>query len=459
VIAVNNGLALTPAMGYNTWNDLRCDNVTAENIRLVADRIAEINQNHLANSAHKYEYINIDDCWSFKQRSDSGELLPDPKNFPDGMLKLSQYVHSKGLKLGIYTDRGNRTCAGYPASFGYEILDANTFAAWEIDYVKEDSCNATEDPEEAMDQYRFFGKSLNKTDRGIYFSLCGWNKWYAPKGAEYANSWRIFGDVNEWSELYGAMRVNSELYKFAKIGGWNDPDMLLGSTPGAAKIFTPRQSRTQFTLWAMMHAPLLLGSNIRQLSDFDLETYTNADVIAIDQDPLGIQGRILWEDCHEDKVRSGNDSSWSWSWVRLKIKMKCLLTPSLCDGRHGIPSVCTQVWGKALKDDSFALAMINFGVLDTGISCKKACIENLQKFFKLTLSDTQRYLVTNLWTGKENTITNIVSKPSLASPVLGGNGDQAVFRVRKKTPTLIVHTGVRTVPVVEDVSSLEILTE
>jgi len=331
--ALNNGVGRTPAMGYNTWNDFRCSGITAANIMAAADKMVEYGLLQVG-----FNHLNIDDCWSVG-REPNGTLIPDPTGFPDGIGAVADYVHSKGLKYGMYTDRGVNTCAGRPGSQGYEVIDANTFAGWGVDYLKEDSCNATQVPEEAFYQYGVMRDALNQTGRHIYFSLCGWEDWYAPVGFSLGNSWRINGDAYEWPYMVAAIFVNQNLSTFAHPGGWNDPDMLVGSNPQAAVFVTPDQSRTQFSLWSVMAAPLLIGSNMLNMSGYDLETYTNTEIIAVDQDPLGIQSTVIWENCQNFT---------------------------------GIPA-CQQIWAKLLSDGSYALCAVNYDVVEAYINCDETC--------------------------------------------------------------------------------------
>ena len=164
--------------------------------------------------------------------------------------------------------------------------------------MKEDSCNAdSADHEVAFADYGRMRDALNATGRPIAFSLCGWADWYAPVGASLGNSWRISGDVNGWASVYGSAQINAKLSQYAGPGGWNDPDMLVGSSSSAAVHNSPEQARTQFSLWAAMAAPLLIGSNMLGLSAFDLETYTNSEVIAVNQDTLGRQAIVVQDGC------------------------------------------------------------------------------------------------------------------------------------------------------------------
>lgn len=191
----------------------------------------------------------------------------------------------------------------------------------------------------AFHQYTLMRDALNATGRHIFFSLCGWNPWYAPPdkelhydgGASVGNSWRIAQDCYDWRTTFNAIQVNARLAAYAGPGGWNDPDMLLGSSPGVANWLRPHQSRTQFSLWCVMAAPLLIGSKMLNLTAFDLETYTNTDAISVNQDPLGIQGRPVVDTCPEGEVPE----------------------------KGTVPS-CHQVWTKPLHNGSTAVAIVNF---------------------------------------------------------------------------------------------------
>ena len=331
VDALDNGLGLLPQMGYNTWNDFECEGVSAKSISKVADKMVELGLPALG-----YEYLIIDDCWA-DHRGKDGKLVPDRNAFPHGMKHVADYVHSKGLKFGIYMDRGRWTCAGRPGSQGYEEVDAKTFVSWGADYVKTDSCNgpdSLEDPPSAaaIAQYQLFRDALNATGRPVFLALSGWHNWYSPYGESLANSWRIGYDVRNWQSAWNfAIRVNGFLSDFGGPGGWNDPDMLVGSSSKTAVQMTPQQSRTQFSLWSVMAAPLLLGSML-SMGHHDLETYTNTEVIAVDQDPLGIQGEIVWENCPLRK--------------RTNIKQSQFYDE--------IPA-CQQVWARPITD-GFAIA-------------------------------------------------------------------------------------------------------
>ena len=304
--ALQNGLARTPPMGFNTWNVFRCGGVSGAAIVEVADNLTRLGLARLG-----YTYVNIDDCWSTGSLDADGALVAEPGAFPGGITAVAEEVHARGLKLGIYSDRGFRTCAGYPGSGGHEALHARQLAAWGVDYLKYDSCYASNAHETAFQQYGAMRDALNATGRPVLFSLCGWNAWYAPLGDDLGHTWRIAPDVDEWANVYVATRTNEELGRWARPGAFNDPDMLVGSDPKAAVHLTPEQSQTQFSLWAVMAAPLLLGSPLGSMPASDLATYSNEEVIAVNQDRLGTQGWVVWQNCPPFEPR---DNWWMSPW-------------------------------------------------------------------------------------------------------------------------------------------------
>lgn len=303
VVALDNGVGLYPPMGYNTWNDLGCRDMTEANVKMAADAL--VNTGLLKAG---FEFVNLDDCWQADTRnSTTGRLEGHPERFPSGIKALADYLHENGFKFGIYTDRGTKTCAGYPGSFGHEDIDAQTFADWGVDYVKEDNCHSSTGANDLDTLFAEFGKfrdALNKTGRPIFFSVCGggdqWPlndiRYYATDsrgGAKLANSWRITPDVIGRLTLQDASLTNAGLADYAGPGGFNDPDMLLSSSNTSVRQLPVEWSRTQFSVWAVLMAPLLIGGPPEKLDPFDIETYTNAEVIAVNQDPLMKQGTIV----------------------------------------------------------------------------------------------------------------------------------------------------------------------
>ncbi|WP_240970195.1 NPCBM/NEW2 domain-containing protein [Actinacidiphila epipremni] len=285
--AVDNGLALTPPMGFNDWNSFGCN---------VSEQLIEQTADYFVSSGLKaagYTYVNIDDCWMTHSRDADGRLVPDPVKFPDGIKGTADYVHAKGLKLGIYEDAGTATCAGYPGSLGHETTDAQSFADWGVDYLKYDNCNNQSDGSKAdyLNRYTAMGDALKATGRPIVYSLCEWGDLKPWEWAgDIGNLWRTTGDISDnWGSLKSITDANLPLAAYAKAGAWNDPDMLEVGNGG----MTDTEYRTHFSLWSMMNAPLLIGTDLRKATPQTMDILLNKDVIALDQDPLGKQATVL----------------------------------------------------------------------------------------------------------------------------------------------------------------------
>ncbi|MFF2412631.1 NPCBM/NEW2 domain-containing protein [Streptomyces sp. NPDC058092] len=282
-----NGLALTPPMGFNNWNSTHC---RAEFNESMVKGIADIFVEKGLKDAG-YEYVNLDDCWAKPQRNADGELEADPQRFPNGIKAVADYVHSKGLKIGIYTSAGTKTCdsVGLPGALGHEYSDARQFADWGIDYLKYDNCN--NQGVDARQRYTTMRDALAATGRPIVYSICEWgqNKPWEWAG-ELGNLWRTTGDINDsWGSMLSIMKQNLPLAAAAGPGHWNDPDMLEVGNGG----MTDTEYRTHFSMWSVMAAPLLIGSDLRKASPETFEILSNHEVIAVDQDPLGKQGTVL----------------------------------------------------------------------------------------------------------------------------------------------------------------------
>lgn len=279
-LAVGNGLARTPPMGWNSWNKFAC-NVSEQLIKEIADAMVASGMKKAG-----YQYVNIDDCWQVS-RDSAGNIVADPVRFPGGIKALADYVHAKGLKLGIYTDAGAMTCEKRPGSFDHELQDAKTYAAWGVDYVKIDWCHTEGlDPQK---QYAMFRDALAQCGRPIVFSICNWGQnqpW--TWGPATGNLWRTTGDIKDnWASVLKILDNPSQQHaEAAGPGGWNDPDML---EVGNGKM-TDAEYRSHFSLWAMMAAPLIAGNDLRSMSQATKDILMNAEVIAIDQDPAGKQG-------------------------------------------------------------------------------------------------------------------------------------------------------------------------
>ncbi len=234
-------------------------------------------------AAAGYQYINIDDSWMASSRV-NGHLVANATKFPNGIAAVAAYVHSKGLKLGIYEDHGTATCQGYPGSYGYETVDANDFASWGVDFLKEDNCNLP-GGDNAQQDYQKMANALVATGRPIYFNLCAWafQSWMPSVG----NSWRTTGDISDnWTSIMNNVDTNENSASAAGPGGWNDPDMLEVGNGGMSST----EDQSEFTMWCEMASPLIAGNDLTNMSTATLNILTNGEAIAVDQDPVGNQG-------------------------------------------------------------------------------------------------------------------------------------------------------------------------
>ena len=307
--------APTPPMGYMTWN-FYADKITENDIREIADAMS-------ANGLLKagFDYIFIDDGWQ-GGRDNKNNMVPDPKKFPSGMKALCDYVHSKGLKLGIYSDAAQLTCAGYTASLGFEEQDAKTFAGWGIDYLKYDYCGAPSDWQTAIQRYSKMAEALTNSGRDIVFGICEWGDrspwlWSKKSGGQL---WRISADIRDkWQSkvapkkpadlhhsgagILDIVDINTSLHPYAGPGGWNDPDMLVvglygrkgpsGDLGGTGCTDTEYQS--QMSLWCLMASPLMISCDVSNMNDNTRNILFNKDIIAIDQDALGMQAQCKFK--------------------------------------------------------------------------------------------------------------------------------------------------------------------
>lgn len=287
-------VAMTPPMGWNSWNHFQC-NIDEAKIRGAADAMAASGM-----KAAGYQYIIIDDCWQ-TGRDAQGNIIADPVKFPSGIKALADYIHSKGLKFGIYSDAGIKTCGGRPASRGHEFQDARQYAAWGVDYLKYDWCNTGAD--DAKSDYTIMANALRDSGRDIVFSLCEWG---THKPWEWAGDvghlWRTTGDITDafykghhkgWDN--GVLDILDEqvgLDTYAGPNHWNDPDMLEVGNGG----MTDTEYRAHFSLWAMLAAPLIAGNDLSNMSDATKAILLNTDVIAVDQDALGREGHRVSKD-------------------------------------------------------------------------------------------------------------------------------------------------------------------
>lgn len=307
-IIIGGTLCLTPAMGWNSWN-VFTKTLDEKMIIDMADAMVKTGMRDLG-----YQYINMDDFWHADTRDSSGRPVPDPKKFPHGMKYVSDYVHSKGLKLGIYSCAGNMTCGRRFGGYTYEDIDAETYAEWGIDLLKYDYCYAPPTTKVAFARYSKMGNALKRSGRSIVFSLCEWGfrhpwKWGQQAGGSY---WRVSPDImDSWQfpgifvfSMKAILNREEKVWKYAGPGHFNDPDMLIvgnygkglaTSGNGLYKGMTDDEYQTHFSLWCMFSAPLLASNDLRSMNEATATILTNPEMLAIDQDASGEQAKPIYK--------------------------------------------------------------------------------------------------------------------------------------------------------------------
>ena len=321
----NVPLASSPPMGWNSWNHFAC-NINETLFRETADAMVESGMRDAG-----YRYVNVDDCWQH-ERDTNGTLQANPQRFPSGIKALADYVHARGLKLGLYATPGSHTCANnagsYPGSLGsigHEEQDARTFAAWGVDYLKYDWCGADKDGLEEIPAYTKMSEALRATGRPIVYSLCEYGQgkpWLWGRSAG-ANLWRTTSDImDSWFSVRLILLVQAPITRYAAPGSWNDPDMLEVGNGG----MSDNEYRVHFGMWALLNAPLLAGTDVRSMTAATKAILLNQEVIAVDQDWGGQAGF---------KLRDDGDA---------------------------------EVWEKPMSDGSVVAALLNQGEQPTNIS-------------------------------------------------------------------------------------------
>ncbi len=364
-------LALTPPMGWNSWNKFACKGLNEKVVREVADAMVSSGMKDAG-----YEYIVLDDCWQIA-RDEKGNIIADAEKFPSGIKALADYIHSKGLKFGIYSCAGRKTCQDRPGGHRYEEQDARSYAEWGVDYLKYDWCHHFF--LNSKKQYASMRDALYKAGRPIVFSICEWGttkpwKW----GKDVGHLWRTTRDIVDCWDcskylgfMDGAMTILDQqvgLEKFAGPGHWNDPDMLEVGNGG----MTTNEYRAHFSLWCMLAAPLMAGNDLSTMTPETIEILTNKEVIAIDQDALGAQGY---------KVLDEGDF---------------------------------EIWIKRLAQDEFAFCFLNRG--------KEAVSRAIDwKQFNITAT----YVIRDLWKKQDTGNTNAAMEVTVPSH------DVVMFRLKK----------------------------
>src|SRR5947209_11334323 len=297
--SISANLALTPPMGWNSWNKFAC-NVSEDMIKGMADAMVKSGMKDAG-----CVYLNIDDCWQVS-RDPSANIVADPQRFPHGIKAVGDYIHSLGLKFGVYSDAGSKTCAGRPGGLGHEYHDAVQYAAWGVDYLKYDWCNTS--TQDARASYAIIRQALDASGRPIVLSICEWGTakpwlWGAEVGG---NLWRTTGDIQDrwggkqkWPDgsccSNGMLNIVDEeagLESYGGPGHWNDPDMLEVGNGGMTDV----EYKSHFSLWSILAAPLIAGNDLRSMRPEIHDILTNKEVIAVDQDALGKQGTRVRKD-------------------------------------------------------------------------------------------------------------------------------------------------------------------
>jgi alpha-galactosidase len=336
-------------MGWNSWNRFGC-NINETLIRQTADAIVANGLDALG-----YRYVNIDDCWMASTRDAQGRLQADPTRFPSGIASLASYVHARGLKLGIYSSAGTLTCAGFPASLNHETVDAQTWASWGVDYLKYDNCNNQGIAD--LTRYKAMGDALKATGRPIVFSICNWglaDPWvFGPNAG--GSLWRTTGDISDsWNSMTSILDQQAGLEAYARGNAFNDPDMLEVGNGG----MTTAEYTAHFSLWSLLNAPLLLGNDLRSMSSATLSIIRNSEVLAVNQDWGGSQGR---------RVRDLGE---------------------------------TEVWAKPMSDGSAAVVLFNRTASATTVTTSAA---------EIGLGGSSSYSVRDLWAATTSTSTGTLS--------------------------------------------------
>jgi alpha-galactosidase len=299
----DSGLAMTPPMGWNSWNAFEKE-IDEEKIRAIAEAMVSSGMREAG-----YTYLVLDDAWMAKKRDKDGRLVADPKKFPSGMKAIGEYIHSKGLKYGIYQDRGKMTCQQLPGSFGHERIDMETFAKWGVDYIKMDSCFAENNGRMSSKDYALYRKWIKAAGWPMVLSISDFgNGAWAWGGKESAQLWRTSNDIYPWmGSIYACAETSASdraihpafngLWQFAGPGHWNDPDMLqVGNLKGVDEDRKEIADRAHFSLWCILAAPLMAGNDLRTMSDKVRNVLTASELIAVNQDRRGIQGYKVFDE-------------------------------------------------------------------------------------------------------------------------------------------------------------------
>ncbi len=346
----------TPPLGWNTWNTFG----EKINEQLIFESVDAMVETGLKDAG--YEYVVIDDIWALKERDKNGKLVPDPEKFPHGMKYIADYIHSKGLKFGMYSCAGSLTCAGYPGSYGHEWVDAATFAEWEVDLLKYDYCfhTTTVRPDQL---YKKMGLALANCGRDILFSACSWGadntrNWIKETGA---SMWRSTGDIyDSWASLKSLAQSQLQFQEDNGKGCFNDMDMLIVGMNGEGNVgmggCTNEEYRLHFSLWAMLNSPLMIGCDIRNMTPETKEILLNKAVIAINQDVAGRQPFFVNTQPFEPRKNRQPDEPFYEKYpLDIPIIAKYLDNGDIAIGIFNFTDDAATHWGASVPLDQFGI--------------------------------------------------------------------------------------------------------
>lgn len=321
-----------PPMGWNSWNTFG-ENINEKVVMETADFIVESGLKDCG-----YEYVIIDDCWSLHERNEKGELVPDPEKFPHGMKYVADYVHSKGLKFGMYSCAGTLTCAGYPGSLDHEFIDAKSFAEWEVDYLKYDFCYH---PHSTLGHflYKRMGLALANCGRDIVFAACSWGDentkvWIKETGA---HTWRSTGDIfDSWESIKRLSQSQLQVPEYNGNGCFNDMDMLVVGMKGEGNVgltgCTTEEYKTHFAFWSMMGSPLIIGCDLRKADDDAMAILKNKMLIDIDTDEAYRQPFWVNGNRHFNRNRQANDPLYEYYPLDMPVMVRMLANGDVAIG-------------------------------------------------------------------------------------------------------------------------------
>ena len=422
--ALPNGLGATPAMGYSSWNDcgsMRNNGPTGWCWDTEA-HIQNVTEYLISSGLAKLGYvrINIDEGWLKGRDKATGKMVEDTEKFPSGMKGMGDWIKQhdtyagSGEKMhyGLYSCRGTVQCGSktYSAvgSYGHEAADVDWMVAAGADYLKIDSCGATNYTHAgSFAQYAKFRDAMNATGKQVWFSLCGWHHWYSPPdpsigykgGASLGNSWRIAGDGKTWPDLTQCMNTQAAVASYNGPGGWSDPDLLVGPEVYIGGQ-TDAQARAQFTMWSLFPANLLISQNVLAWTPYALETYSNEELVAINQDPLGSPAKRI----------VGGDLTFP------------------CHSTHAAPCNSTNVWGRELSGGKFALGFVNNADSAAKITCDGSCFDALN-----ISSSVAALKVRDLWAHAD---VATLTRPFTFTAAVNGSGFAAAYKL---TPSTVIH--------------------